>query len=169
MFQATVGVTTSGDKVAWATASAVIWASVLRFFSTFPISGDPETFLAGSIESGILSLTLRSGSELKMKAFSANGHSVIYGNHFVLGASHDSFPIVLVLWLQGQQLWDFRVALIQRDNGISVIYVPNQIFSINSNQELTKRGRKTARSSGECNHEMGITTRNAILHRQRLS
>ena len=115
--------------------------------------------MAGSIESGILSLTLRSGSELKMKAFSANEHSVVYGNHFVLGASHDSFPIVLVLWLQGQQLWDFCVALIQRDNGISGIYVPNQFFSINSNQELTKRGRKTARYSGECNHEMGITTR----------
>ena len=63
-----------------------------------------------------------------MKAFSANGHSVVYGNHFVLGASHDSFSIVLVLWLQEQQLWDVRVALIQRDNGISVIYVPNQFF-----------------------------------------
>ena len=36
----------------------------------------------------------------------------------------------------------------------------------NANQELTKRGRKTARYSRECNHEMGITTRSAILHRQ---
>ena len=43
---------------------------------------------------------------------------------------------------------------------------PSYLSTYYANQELTKRGRKTAQYSRECNHEMAITTRSAILHRQ---
>ena len=100
MLQAAVGVTVSRDNGGISHRKRGNMGQRIKVFSTIPTS-DPETFLAGSLESGIISLTLGSKSiqALKTKAFSINGHAVIGGNRFVFGAATIHFPVVPVFMI----------------------------------------------------------------------
>ena len=100
MLQAAVGVTVSSDNGGISNHKRGNMGQRIKVFSTIPIS-DPETFLASSLEYGIISLTLGSKSiqALKTKAFSINGHAVIGGNRFVLGTAAILFPVAPVFMI----------------------------------------------------------------------